>query len=309
MTSYPAVLKELMIAGYQGAQLFAAFERMCAAIGGGVQNSQNAQTADVVVVSPARAKRTQADIVPVTFEAMPAPENAKAIAQKALNLSGLSGAAVAVGGQLIEHLNLATGRCDPGRARLAAKAGVVVRTVHRAIKELTAAGLFAVDRHGGLGHRSAFAVNWPEMQRIVALGENARGRLGSEQHGNGQKSPAQADNNVRQNQLRKPDSDSMMGKPQRPKPGRQPDGRQREMILAINGGRQAASSADVAQEEARKRLWHDVTMVGDRLEKAGKVALYLAYNVSPDIDDAVAMERQRRGSGAPWLIERLKAAG
>lgn len=298
MTSYPAVLKELMIAGYEGAQLYAAFERMCAAIGSNVQSLQIAQPARAAT-SPVRAKRTQPDIVPVTFEAMPAPENAKAIAQKALNLSGLSGAAVAVGGQLIEHLNLTTGRCDPGRARLAAKAGVVVRTVHRAINELTAAGLFAVDRHGGLAHRSAFAVNWPEMQRLVAFGENAAG----------QKSPAQADKNVRQNQLRKPDSDSMMGKPLRPKPGRQPDGRQREMILAINGGRQAAGSADVAQEEARKRLWHDVTLVGDRLEKAGKVALYLAYNVSPDIDDAVAMERQRRGSGAPWLIERLKAAG
>lgn len=64
-------------------------------------------------------------------------EKRKAIAHKAFGLCAhLSASEIRVATVIVDHLNLKTGRCDPGLRRLATLAGVDERTVRRAVRKL-----------------------------------------------------------------------------------------------------------------------------------------------------------------------------
>lgn len=84
-----------------------------------------------------------------------------AAAQKALLLiPGLSGAVRQVGGFILAHYNVLTGRCDPSTSRLAKECGLGVRTVKDAIETLDARDLVKYVLHGGTNQANAYFPNF-----------------------------------------------------------------------------------------------------------------------------------------------------
>jgi hypothetical protein len=283
---HAAILRELMIAGYEGVALLAAFERMCVIIAPG----ETVPRAALQQQSPVRAKRTQPDIPVAPYEPAPPPANAKSIATKAIAQAAISGAAKTIASHLMEHFNLRTGRCDPGQTRLAQKAGIDVRSVRRVIDDhLVASGLFVVVRHGGHGHRNAYLPCWPELIRLAALGEN----------GSGQKSPAEQDENVRQNLLRKPDSDSMVGRASRGKRSAAPDRRQMTMVMPITGGRGKAEEAVRAKLNRQMQAHFTAVHIPD--DRPAFVRDMTA-STSANWEAAIAAEMAKAGGGLPLLL-------
>jgi hypothetical protein len=92
----------------------------------------------------------------------------KAVAYKALTLvAGLSASDRRVGGALIDHYNLKTGRCDPGVVRLARLLRISPASVKRATEALDKAELIAKQQHGGLSHSNSYEPNWRRFKNIV----------------------------------------------------------------------------------------------------------------------------------------------
>lgn len=297
MSVHADILKELLIAGYEGAHLHAAFERLCASLArhglGAASSMQKMQIAPVAQMNKA-ANCVRVDAAKVE-RAMPSPvlvvappEHAKAIARKALAQSGLASTAIAVGSQLIEHFNLDSGRCDPGITSLAAKACVAPRSARRAIASLVGAGLFGVLRHGGRGHANAYQPNWPELVRLAGEVDMSRPVLSAD--------PAKF---VPQNHFRKPDLESLVGKPQRKRRPAVPDRRQISMMLPISG------SAEVARDNANKRIWQAFQQHIAPLDKAQRGAMFEAYTAMGLHEEAIAAEVHKPGSGLTVLLRAL----
>jgi predicted transcriptional regulator len=89
------------------------------------------------------------------------------LAIKAISIvPGLTESDRQVGIALIEHFNRNSGRCDPSLDRLSEIAGFSTRTIMRALKRLTAAGLFRIDRHGGRSLRNSYEPIWSRLKAI-----------------------------------------------------------------------------------------------------------------------------------------------
>jgi predicted transcriptional regulator len=89
------------------------------------------------------------------------------LAIKAISIvPGLTESDRQVGIALIEHFNRDSGRCDPSLDRLAKITGLSTRTVMRALKRLTAAGLFWIRRHGGYSNRNSYEPMWHRFEAI-----------------------------------------------------------------------------------------------------------------------------------------------
>ena len=103
--------------------------------------------------------------------------NPKAVGLKALVASGrFSLSACRVGLALLDHYNLDTGRCDPGKGRIAFELDIALTSVKTALKELTNGPdrLFDLQRRVG-GASNAYVPRWEPIYAIVRAFE-ARGR-------------------------------------------------------------------------------------------------------------------------------------
>lgn len=302
MTVHVSILKELMIAGYEGAHLHAAFERMCAALEShgvsapAASKLQKLQSAGVVafpIRAATRAKTAQVEprAVPDVAATAP-PENAKTIARKAIAQSMLSPSTIALASHLIERFNLDTGRCDPGSTSLADDLGISVRQVRRSVASLVASGLFGKARHGGRGFANAYQPNWPLLVERAAEGDIAAKRP---------MLSAQPANVVTQNHLTKPDSDSMVVRPQRKRAAAKPDLRQRYLPLSFSGGREQA------EEAVRQKL---KTQLNAFLLSIGKPAFVEGIVRAGSIDwaPAISAEMHRAGEGLQLLLRAIEVS-
>lgn len=309
MTDYAAVLRELMLAGYEGSSLLAAFDRLCAAIGSNVQNMQTA--VGVVASAPKRANVRQAKVAPSVIlsrapRAYPAPDGAKAIGRKALAASGLSSSAIRVGSQLLEHFNIKTGRCDPGITGLAAKAGISSRSAQRAIVDLVSAGLFTVARNAGQGHKNAYYPTWP---RLVEMADSVVAGVTVLSSGD--------DKSVTQNHRTKPDSDSVPVKaPRGRQPDRVPGQRELTLLRTMQGGRPVTGPAqsDAAVAATRQRLFQQMHayLSAQLMPDKAAFASAMAMAGEADIERVVEAEMNRKGSGLDvWLgsVRQMRATG
>lgn len=290
------MLGELMVAGYTDAHLKAAFSRMQRIMADAVTGAIR-RPAKVARINPV-AVAIEGDIPKATntrpprprFTVTPPPENAKAIAQKALGTSGMSASVIKVAFALLEHFNLKTGRCDPGMPLLAKKLHIEKRTVQRAIKHLVDEGLFARTRHGGRGHANAYQINWVLMaERAAAADQKPKATILS----------SDSDNSVAQNLLRKPDSDSMMGKPLRRRVA-PVDRRQGHLALPIEGGK------GKAEEAVRAKLHRELTahLTAQHLpHDRPAYARDLTASMDADRVAAVAAELRRAGDGLPIILD------
>ncbi|MET3925565.1 hypothetical protein [Devosia sp. 2618] len=294
MTVHFVLLKELMIAGYEGSALLAAFERLTAAL------AAHGVSAPVVSAKPIKAAN---GLRPVAVQADAAafsgavavtapPENAKAIARKAILQSMLSPSTQALASHLIERFNLDTGRCDPGSVSLADDLGISVRQVRRSVASLVASGLFGKTRHGGRGFANAYQPNWSLMVERAAEGDIAAKRP---------MLSANAANVVTQNHLTKPDSDSMVVRPQRKRATAVVDRRQGYLPLPIAGGR------DVSADAVRSKLTNQVNEFLKRLEKPQYVE-GMTRLVSIDWAPAIAAEMRKAGTGLPLVLDAIASA-
>jgi DNA-binding MarR family transcriptional regulator len=83
-----------------------------------------------------------------------------------------SASAVAVLGQLLDHYNGGSGRCDPGQETLAEELGLTDRTVRNALAELQAAGFVKAVRRA---HRSnTYVIN---LEAILATHKAHKARM------------------------------------------------------------------------------------------------------------------------------------
>ena len=103
--------------------------------------------------------------------------NPKAVGLKALVASGrFSLSACRVGLALLDHYNLDTGRCDPGKGRIAFELDIALTSVKTALKELTDGPDRLFDLQRGVGGASnAYVPRWEPIYAIVRAFE-ARGR-------------------------------------------------------------------------------------------------------------------------------------
>ena len=298
MTNYVAVLRELMIAGYEGAALLAAFDRLCAAIGG--------HGAQAEAMAPPKAARASSAPPMTAGQAAPfeggavaitaPPENAKAIARKAIAQSMLSASAIAVASHLIESFNLKTGRCDPGVGSMARELGLSRRTIYRAICDLVSAGLFGRRRHGGRGHANAYQPNWP-----VLVARAAEGDLGTVT-----KLARNGDSSVTQNHLKKPDSDSLPVQPQRRRAAQREPDRQIPMMLPMAGGK--ARSIEAVRSRLHSEMDAHLRGLFMPHDKAGFIIGMTALTeIGGAWDQAISAEMARGGSGLPILLTAIAA--
>ena len=159
----------------------------------------------------------------------------KATARAALlMMPGLRPAARAIGGRIIEHFNLTSGRCDPSVAGMARQEGLSERSVRRALAELEAAGLIVRAVHGS-GRRNAYRLHWDRLRAHAAAAENGSG---AEQLPGQTRTPVSGnpDGRVRQNLRRNTNLDG--------EGGTRGDRRQRELPLmrALPGGKPPAAA-------------------------------------------------------------------
>lgn len=160
-----------------------------------------------------------------TAAAAGAPDTRKTTARKALLMAhSLTPAARRVGAQLVERFNLATGRCDPSIARLAADLMLDPRSVRRAVTELRDAGLFRVDVQRGRTHRNAYQPDWDALARLALEVEKADSENRTLR--------TKPDGRVRQNHER----ESLPAER-----GESQGARQLSMMLPIDGGRRTAA--------------------------------------------------------------------
>lgn len=304
MTDYAAILRELQIAGYEGAHLLAAFERMCAAIGSVMRNVEIPAPVPTLVrhaSAPSAPPHLRQTAKPAVVVAKPAPvahkppAHAKSVGRTALSAMGLSGRAVAVGSQLLQHYNVATGRCDPGIGSLVKSTNMPRRAVQRAIAELQHAGAFAVVQNGGQRHANRYLPQWPSLVEIAAGVTASAPDL-----------TRRGDKSGAQNLGKKPDSIPVSVKAQgvRRKASAQADRRQLEIMMPIPGGRPPSAYAAIADTEARNRLRSEMSEHLRGLFPTDKAGFAAAIQRAWEVDMAavLAAEIARKGSGmAVWL--------
>lgn len=211
----------------------------------------------------------------------------KSAARAGLLASGLRPGAIAVGGRLLEHLNLDTGRCDPGIARMARDLGLSERSVRRSIGELEAAGLVIRLENTGRGHTNVYRLDLAAMGAIASAAAPQRRTRES----------ANPDARVLQNRRRKQLPSVDVERPARAGQ-RPPDPQQPQMLLPIvNRGAVAAASAE-------RRVMDDIEREGRRRP---------SFNVSgltpAQWADVHAAERHQRGEGIALIHRMLAATG
>lgn len=218
-----------------------------------------------------------------------------AVARRALNLTpGLTRNAVRVAGAILERVNKASGRCDPGLTGIGERLGVSTRHARRGVRELEMAGLFVVRQHGGGDHRNAYLPVWERFEAVTRHWE--AGMSGSSLSMRTSVA-AEADNGDRivlQTQKKIHTSTRVV----RSNAGaRGPDRRQRELLLPMTGGQTAAQQAKV-----RLILALDAHLLrfGSRFAERTKAELDDAV-----WDSAVRAEINRRDSGLGVLLETL----
>lgn len=220
-------------------------------------------------------------------------------------------------GQLIEHHNLRTGRCDPSVGRMAGLVGLSARSVRRAIAQLEAAGLVARLIHGGQRHANAYRLDFDAMARLGLVGGTRQvvpAKMNDADSGTVTRTreSADPDSRVRQNLPRNLKPSEHQEKPVRARPNqpagarqkdRAPDRRQGWLPLPIPGG---ADRASVADGQAEKRVWQAMQGRWGRSETA--LALVLGLDAAV-FEGAHAAERDRPGAGIGVIERALKVAG
>jgi hypothetical protein len=343
MVNPEIILQQLLLDGHEGDALLAAFCRWWRALEGGIAPSGSVQArpahvpdvanathaatpnnaakaANVGLLEPDTPPAAKAANIGPVAAPKPAklptkpekavvvtapPENAKAIARKAIAQSMLAPSAIAVGSQLIEHFNLKTGRCDPGMGSIAASLGISLRSTRRAIASLVATGLFGRGRHRGRAHTNAYQPNWPLMVERAGEGDliSSRPILASKEANVGL-----------QNHLRKPDTVQMLVEPQRRRATSPPDNRQGRLLLPMDGGRARKASAagtamyEAAREAVRAKLNRALSQhITEKFlpdDRPGFVAATTA-SMSADWESAMSAELARAGEGLPILLARI----
>jgi hypothetical protein len=192
----------------------------------------------------------------------------------------LKGAAKLVGERLVQHLNLKTGRCDPGIPGLAQHLHLDPRSVRRALAQLEAAGLLERAIHAGRGHSNGYRL---DLEAMAALARPLGAKPDSPQMRTLES--AKPDNRVRQNNRRKQSFQI---------PRDRPDPRQPQMLLPL------PSRSAVAVSSARRRIHADIA---DAAEAGDSI------NVSTigerDWADADFAETRRKGDGLKLIRQRL----
>lgn len=223
---------------------------------------------------------------------------------------GLSGNARRVAGAILGHWNRKSGRCDPSVERIATMLGIDRATVLRATAELcTGEGrLFDKASHGGKSNRAAYAPRWADLTAIVAdwnarmlTGEAAQ-KVAKVRRTRSQDCDVEgrkiATQTYRRNQSKEPDAVSLPPAAPKPKPkkvGTMPG--QGWLLLPLPGRAQAAGNA------AERRVMADLRAMGSEVYQH-----VVAEATSDMLDAAREAEAQRRGSGAPVLIETVRRA-
>jgi DNA-binding MarR family transcriptional regulator len=209
----------------------------------------------------------------------------------ALAHSGLRPAARRVLARLIEHLNLETGRCDPGITRLAADLGLDPRSVRRAVDQLVAAGLVVRHLHRGRGHTNAYALDLEALSAIAAAAAPGGAKEDSEQKRTLES--AKPDRRVLQNRRNKQDLQV---------PRARPDPNQPQLYLPIVNSRPVVDKGNADFGHAASRVWRDARahLKGESLAQAivriGELGLE---------DRAIAAEMRQTGSGIFVLLTAL----
>lgn len=288
MSFSDAELVALVDAGVTAAQLVAAIiagreanrAKRAARLAGKMNEADSVRVADPDT-SPGRAVTA----APPVSVGGPVKDRAR---RAAMLSSALRPAARRVLGQLIEHHNLRTGRCDPSVGRIAGILGLSDRSVRRALAQLEAGGLVARVIHGGQRHANAYRLDFAAMDRMGLGGGAATRTLES----------ADPDSGVRQNLPRnlKPS-----GREERPQRAKLPDRRQGFLPLPIPGGR-----ANVAAGQAEARVWRDIRHRWGDSETALSVVIGLDQAV---FSEAHGRERDRPGTGIGVIERALRAVG
>lgn len=92
-----------------------------------------------------------------------------AIAREAISYArDLKPAMRIVCGVLLKHLNVKTGRCDPGIERIAALSGIHRSSVMRALDELEKKGLIKRHIHEGHAATNSYTFKWDRFCTIAA---------------------------------------------------------------------------------------------------------------------------------------------
>ncbi len=248
------------------------------------------------------SSRTRAAVVPTTAEGRDHPRVKLAMARKAVPLCGLTQNAQEVLAALLDFCNAETLRCHPGIDYIALRLGRTGkdprRHIRRAIDELCTAGLLRVAAHAGLRHANAYFPQWERLAEVVARFEAGGGvRIGEAQSD----SP---DNIVPQTQ-KKIHTSAIPRKVQR---GREPDRRQREMMLpvVIDGGGAAVppQPAAIAREQAGLRVMQALNRHLARFPP--RFAERTRADIGAELlEAAVVAEVRERGAGIAVILDGL----
>lgn len=190
----------------------------------------------------------------------------------------------AVAALLIEHLNLTTGRCDPGIPGMARRLGLTERSVRRALEGLEGLGLVRRAIHAGRGLSNAYTLDLEAMARLaVPIGQKP------DSAENRTLESAKPDGRVRLNRVQKQFSEV---------PRARPDPQQREMFFPMPADGQRRASAILLG--AHRRILDDLAAA--QLASPG-------FNVSSlteaDWESARAGEARKRGDGIAVIRQRL----
>lgn len=319
MTDYSAVLKELMLAGYEGEHLLAAFRRMCLAIEGPVPGgAQSLEPLEGTVAAPNVVTfqddwSPQGDILAPLSPSEPdqpdrsiSADKLMAIARKQVGITGgLSGSAARVGAAILDHFNRKTGQCDPSIDGLAQKLSLCRRTIIRAIGDLDRTGLIKRVRHGGFSHRNAYLPNWKMLSSRTEIWDKRMADRGapvlqpvSPLPPRGQDCHLQGVRTVTQTHITNPDiqiSPRGTRSAQRP-----PNPRQREMLMPF------PPSSSTAMIEAAKGRVSDAVR-GHLLAIGKQHFVEVLPTIPADVwDAAYASDARRRGDGLSVVLRHLQ---
>lgn len=215
--------------GAEGARQLAGVPTASAGDGAGGADQTRTQSPDSIVANPDSGAASMG-------AATAAGGTPKAVARAALlMMPGLRPAARRVGARLIEHYNLATGRCDPSVVGIAAAEGLSERSTRRALAELQAMGLIQRVVHGA-GRRNAFAIAWGALRSQAVAAENGA-RANPDSPRTRTLESGNPDTRVRLNLRRNTNRISGGGT-------RRPDPKQRELMLPLPGTTQTDRFAD-----------------------------------------------------------------
>jgi DNA-binding transcriptional ArsR family regulator len=314
MTISLAVIDALVEAGCTAAQLAAAIRADVedrarrraarAALRSATVPAANMNEPATESASPAPIMNEADSVAAPSAVAAGGVDRRKAEARRALLMAnGLRPAARLVGAALVECFNLGTGRCDPALGYLSDNTGLSVRSVRRAIGQLIDAGLVSRAVHGGWRHANAYQPDWVRLTALASETGNVRKMNEADSVPTRTLVAADPDRRVRQNHIRKQDSESEAGSRARAMrhAARRPDPRQPQMLLPIVSNR-----AKETFGAASTRLWADIRKA---FGGKGKVAFVEASMRIVDTeglyDAAVEAEQRRWGDGIGVVLKRL----